>query len=91
MKYNEVNWAKAWRGLSVTLLREGYCSMQDILRWAKDNKFPLRMINDVIDALALEGFDHNGSVYLRLSGGVIPLVPRDVRDVSTYRTAGTAA
>ena len=87
MKYNEANWAKAWRGLSVTLLREGYCPVQDLLRWAKENKCPQRMISDVIEALALEGFDNDGKSYLRLSGGVIPLVPRDVREVSAYRQA----
>ena len=43
------------------------------------------MISDVIEALAVEGFDHDGKSYLRLSGGVIPRVPRDVRDVSIYR------
>ena len=67
MKYNEANWAKAWRGLSVTLLREGYCPVQDLWRWAKENKFPQRMISDVIEALALEGFDNDGKSYLRLS------------------------
>ena len=75
MKYNEVNWAKAWRGLAVTLLREGYCPVQDLWRWAKENEFPQRMISDVIEALAVEGFDHDGKSYLRLSGGVIPRVP----------------
>ena len=91
MKYNEVNWAKAWRGLAVTLLRVGYCSMKAVEKWAKDNKFPLRMISDVIQALAIESFDHDGEVYFRLSGGVIPLVPRDVRDVSTYRGAAATS
>ena len=85
MKYYEVTGAKAWRGLAVILLREGYCPVQDLWRWAKENEFPQRMISDVIEALAVEGFDHDGKSYLRLSGGVIPRVPRDVRDVSTYR------
>ena len=43
MKYNEVNWAKAWRGLALTLLRDGYVEHEDLLPWAKQNKFPLRM------------------------------------------------
>lgn len=90
MKYNEVNWAKAWRGLSIVLLREGYCSMKAVEKWAKENNFVLRMINDVIDALAVERFDHDGEIFFRLSGKVVPLLPRDVREVSTYRQAAVA-
>ena len=81
------NWTPIWRGLAMCLLREGYCSMKAVERWAKDNKWRLRTVSDVIQALAVESFDHEGEVYFRLSGGVIPLVPRDVRDVSTYRGA----
>ena len=75
MKYNEVNWAKAWRGLALTLLRDGYVEHEDLLPWAKQNKFPLRMVSDVIEAMWLEPFEYSGKQYLRLSGKVIPLVP----------------
>ena len=53
MKYNEANWAKAWRGLAVTLLRDGYVAKNAVVKWAKDNKFDPRMVNDVIEALAI--------------------------------------
>jgi hypothetical protein len=80
----------------VTLLREGYCSSHALIAWGKANKFPQRMVNDVVQAMELEGFDHDGKVYFRLSGRVVPLVPGDVRDVGVYRSAareigGTAA
>ena len=41
--------------------------------------------------MAVESFDYEGEVYFRLSGRVVPLLPRHVRDVSAYRSAGTAA
>ena len=88
MKYNEVNWAKAWRGLALTLLRDGYVEHEDLLPWAKQNKFPLRMVSDVIEAMWLEPFEYSGAKYYRLSGRVVPLVPQHVRDVSMYRSAG---
>ena len=84
------NWIPIWRGLAVTLLREGYCSMKAVEKWAKDNKWRLRTVSDVIQALAIESFDHEGEVYFRLTGKVVPLLPRDVRDVSTYRGAATS-
>ena len=46
------NWIPIWRGLAVTLLREGYCSMKAVEKWAKDNKWRLRTVSDVIQALA---------------------------------------
>jgi hypothetical protein len=82
------NWTPIWRGLAMFLLREGYCSMKSVERWAKDNKFLLPVVRRVIDALAIESFDHEGEIYFRLSGRVVPLVPRDVRDVRAYRIAG---
>ena len=87
MKYNELNWAKAWRGLALTLLRDGYVEHEDLLPWAKQNKFPLRMVSDVIEAMWLEPFECSGKQYLRLSCKVIPLVPGAVRDASVYRQA----
>ena len=36
----------AW--LAVRLLREGYCSMKAVEKWAKDNKWRLRTVSDVI-------------------------------------------
>ena len=42
------NWTPIWRGLAMCLLREGYCSMKAVERWAKDNKWRLRTVSDVI-------------------------------------------
>ena len=54
MKYNEVNWAKAWRGLAMTFCcAKDTCSKKAVVKWAKENKFVPRMINDVIEALAM--------------------------------------
>jgi hypothetical protein len=85
------NWTPIWRGLAMCLLRDGYCSRKAVEKWAKDNNWLLRTVTQVIKALAIESFDYEGEVYFRLSGRVAPLLPRDVRDVSTYRTAGSAA
>ena len=85
------NWTPIWRGLSMSLLRDGYCSLNSVERWAKEHKWHLRTVTNVIKALAVESFDYEGELYLRLSGKVVPLLPRDVRDVSAYRSAGTAA
>ena len=72
------NWTPIWHGLAICLLREGYCSM----KWAKDNKWLLRTVSEVIKALAIESFDYEGEVYFRLTGKVVPLLPRDVRHLS---------
>jgi hypothetical protein len=69
----DANWIPIWRGLSVTLLREGFCSMKSVERWAKDNNWRLRSVSDVIKALAIESFEHEGDVYFRFSGKVVPL------------------
>jgi hypothetical protein len=90
MKYNDVNWAKAWRGLALFLLRDGYFAYQDLFPWAKDNKFPLRMVSDVIEALELEPFECDGKGYYRLSGKVVPLLPNAFRDASIYRQASSS-
>ena len=81
------NWTPIWRGLAMCLLREGYCSMKSVECWAKENNWRLRTVSDVIEALAIESFDHDGETYFRFSGKVVPLLPRDVRNVSIYRGA----
>ena len=85
---SDENWLPIWRGLAVDLLQEGFCSRLSVEKWARKNNFHLRTVRQVIESLAVEAFDHDGEVYLRLSGKVIPFVPRDVRDVSMYRSAG---
>ena len=91
MNYNHDDWVTVWRGLAVTFLTDGHCALRSIERWAKENKFHLRLVREVLESMVVEGFDHEGATYLRLSGQVIPLVPRDVRDVRVYRQAGSAA
>ena len=76
------NWTPIWRGFAICLLRDGYCSMKAVEKWAKDNKWLLRTVSDVIKALAIESFDYEGEVYFRLTGKVVPLLPRDVRHLS---------
>ena len=81
-------WLPIWRGLAVDLLREGFCRRVAVERWARKNNWHLRTVGEVIKALAVESFEYEGEVYLRLSGKVVPLLPRDVHDVSMYRAAG---
>ena len=83
-------WILIWRALAVAFLRDGYCSLKGIERWAREHKRSLRIVGDVLDALLVESFEHDGEPYLQLSGKVVPLLPRDVRDVRTYRQAGSA-
>jgi len=77
--------------MALGLLREGYCSIKAVVKWAKENKYPLPIVSRAIDALAIERFEHHGEIYFRLSGQVVPILPRNVRDVRTYRQAGGAA
>lgn len=85
------DWVPVWRGLAAAFLRDGYCSPRGIEQWAKENKFHLRLVREVLEAMHVEGFEHEGAIYLRLSGKVVPFLPREVRDVRTYRQAGSAA
>ena len=80
-----------WRGLALDLLREGYVSLKAVECWARQCKFPLPVIRAAADALAVEGFEHDGEHYWRLSGKVVPILPRDVRNAVTYRQAGGSA
>jgi hypothetical protein len=84
------HWLGVWRGLSLGLLRDGYCSIDAVVEWAKQNKFPLYVVKAAFDALAVERFDHNGEQYCRLSGKVVPIMPRHVRNAVTYRQEGGA-
>ena len=83
-------WHSVWTGLALSLL-QGCCSTSAIEKWAKANKYPLPVVARVARALAVEDFDHKGKVYWRLSGLVVPFIPRAVRDVRTYRQAGGSA
>ena len=84
-------WLRAWRGLALGFLREGYYSADAVLHWAKENGFSLWMVKQALEALAVEQFDHNGERYWRLSGKVVPILPREVREAAAYRQAGGAA
>ena len=84
-------WFPVWHGLALGLLREGYLATEVVLRWAKENKFPPLLVREVAAALAVECFEHDGQKYWRLSCKVVPILPRDVPDVVTYRQAGGAA
>jgi hypothetical protein len=87
---SSVNWIPIWRGLALDLLREGYCSRKAVETWARKNNWHLRTVTNVIEALAVEPFEHEGEVYFHLTGKVVPLLPRDVRDVSMYRNAAAS-
>jgi hypothetical protein len=88
---NDSRWSVVWRELALALLRHGYCATEAVLQWAKENKFPPLLVRDVAAALAVETLDHAGQRYWRLSGKVVPILPRDVPYAVTYRQAGGSA
>jgi hypothetical protein len=88
---SEQHWMNVWRELALCLLREGYIGVDCLLEWRKKNKLPMQVVFDVVKAMDLEKFFHDGKPYLRLGGKVIPILPSDVRDRVTYRQAGGAA
>jgi hypothetical protein len=46
--------------LALALLREGYCSETQLLKWADANRFPFPLLRQV--ALELEAFEHDGKL-----------------------------
>jgi hypothetical protein len=82
---------RVWRGLSLVLLRDGYMPITSLEKWAIENKFLWWVVRDVARDLCLEEFQNNGRGYFRLSGKVVPLLPRDIPNPSRYRQAGGAA
>jgi hypothetical protein len=88
---NSEHWLPVWRGLVLCLLRDGYISTDALLDWAKKNKFPPKVIRAAAEAMACESFQYNGATYWRLSGKVVPILPRDVPYAVTYRQAGGSA
>ena len=56
MNAPDETWNAIWRSLAISLLRDRYCSIKAVERWAKDHKWRLRLISDVIEALAIESF-----------------------------------
>jgi hypothetical protein len=49
------NWTPIWRGLSMSLLRDGYCSLKAVEKWAKEHKWLLRTVGDGRRELRLRG------------------------------------
>jgi hypothetical protein len=82
------HWLPVWRGLALSLLRDGYCPTRAVEQWARENGVPLRVVSAAVSALAIECFEYAGETYWRLSGKVVPILPRDVRSAVTYRQAG---
>jgi hypothetical protein len=77
-----------WQSLAVTLIDDGYFPVELLEQETKKRKWPGGIVADVMDALALELFTHEGCDYLRLSDKVVPIVPN--RQRSQQSTAGAA-
>ena len=88
---NDSRWGLVWRELALALLRHGYCATEAILQWSKENKFPPLPVRDVAAALAVETFEHSGEKYWRLSGKVVPLMPREAQSAEGHCHLGGAA
>jgi hypothetical protein len=75
MKHDEDMWRVVWRSLAMTFIDGGYCSLMDVERGAKRRKWNLGLVSKVLKALAVESFNDEGEIYLRLSDKVVPIVP----------------
>ena len=78
------HWLSVWRGLAFGLLRDGFHSADAVVRWARENGFPLWVVKRALEALAVEQFDHDGERYWRLSGKVVPILPHKLREAGIY-------
>jgi len=77
----------AWHALALGLLRDGYLRVSTVERWAKERNISLQVMTSAVKALAIESFEHDGELYMRLSGKVVPILPCEVLSVDTYRLA----
>ena len=77
MKVRDETWTPIWRALAQTLLRDGLYPMKCVERAARERNWRLRVVSDVALSLGIETIDIDGELYWRLSGKVIPLLPRE--------------
>lgn len=80
--------AKVWRVVSTMLLRHGYVEVDALNTWASHSNWPLTLLQDVARGLCLESFQRGGKECLRLSGKVVPIMPREIYGAETYRSLG---
>jgi hypothetical protein len=84
------NWNRVWWELAYNLLLRGFIPVHGVKYWARKDKVPLRLLREVAAALGVEEFESDGTQFWRLSGKVVPILPRQVRG-SASRQAGGAA
>ena len=65
-----------------TLLRDELYPMKSVERAARERNWRLRVVSDVALSLGIETVDIDGDLYWRLSGKVIPLLPREAQNRS---------
>ena len=94
MKALDETWTPIWRALAQTLLRDGLYPMKSVERAARERNWRLRVVSDVAFSLGIETIDIDGELYWRLSGKVIPLLPREAQNPLMYAgspSGGSAA
>ena len=84
MKALDETWTPIWRALARTLLRDGLYPMKSVERAARERNWRLRVVSDVALSLGIETVDIDGELYWRLSGKVIPLLPREAQNPLMY-------
>jgi hypothetical protein len=83
------DWVTVWSEIAYVLLRRGCVPVDGVEFWAHEDGVPLRLIRRAAAKLGVEEFENGGQRYWRLSGKVVPILPRAFRDCS-YRQAGAA-
>ena len=58
--------------------------MKSVERAARERNWRLRVVSDVALSLGIETVDIDGELYWRLSGKVIPLLPREAQNPLMY-------
>ena len=85
-------WKVLWELVAERLLEEGCLSAYVVdLLVEREKVASMRELGKIANQLALEAFEEGGATHYRLTGKVVPILPRIVRNVQTYRMAGSAA
>ena len=82
----------AWQAVAAALIDAGSVRQENVLTFARQNKWPLPVFAEVANALDVEVFEWEGEDWWRLRDKVVPILPnRQAPQQASAQGGGNAA